>query len=142
MKRGLTKGFEMKKLVKLGGLVLALSGVMAIPLGAQPPEPPNNMSGTNQGMGHHQQMKAMRQQMAADIKAQDAELEQLVTQMNSASADQKVDAIAAVVNKLVEDRLALHNQLESMHQQMGGHMHMGGTNGATGQGMGGTPQQP
>ncbi|MDB6108601.1 MAG: hypothetical protein JWR69_351 [Pedosphaera sp.] len=132
----------MKKMIKSSVLMVALAVGASVPAGAQPSTPTtNDTSGTNMWMQHRQQMKAMRQQLKADIKAQDDELQQLVTQMNSAPADQKVDAIAAVVSKLVEDRLATHQEMEAMHTNgMGGHMHMGGTNSATGQGMGGSPK--
>ena len=34
--------------------------------------------------------------------------------MNSASADKKLDAVAAVVTKLVEQRKAMHEQMQKM----------------------------
>jgi hypothetical protein len=34
--------------------------------------------------------------------------------MNSASADKKLDAVAGVVTKLVEQRKAMHEQLQKM----------------------------
>lgn len=118
--------------------MVALMAGVAAPVGAQPAMPTTNgTGGTNQWMQLHQQMQAMREQRRAEIKAQDAELQQLATQMTNAPADQKVDAVAAVVGKLVEDRLARHEEMEAMHGGMGGHMKMGGTNSATGQGMGG-----
>jgi hypothetical protein len=45
------------------------------------------------------------------LKDQDAELDKLVAEMNSPSADKKLDAVAAVVAKLVEQRKALHEQM-------------------------------
>ena len=130
----------MKKLIHHGILVGTLLVGAALPLGAQqPPQPPDNTGGTNQWTGHHHrhaQWKAMHEQMAAEIKAQDAQLEQLVTQMNNAPPDQKADAVAAVVNQLVEDRLTMHQKWESMHQQMGG------TNAPPNQGTGTTPPSP
>jgi hypothetical protein len=45
---------------------------------------------------------------------QDAELDQLVADMNGASADKKLDAVAAVVAKLVEQRKATHEQMTKM----------------------------
>jgi hypothetical protein len=53
-------------------------------------------------------------QMMSDSKDQDAELDKLVTEMNSASADKKLDAIAAVLTKLVEQRKAMHEQMQKM----------------------------
>jgi hypothetical protein len=52
--------------------------------------------------------------MMSNWKEQDAELDKLVAEMNSASADKKVDAIAAVLTKLVEQRKAMHEQMQTM----------------------------
>ncbi len=65
---------------------------------------------------------AMEQKMEAQMKAQDAELEKLVAQMNSATGEKKVDAVAAVVNKLVEDRKMMHAKMGAMHKNMHGRM--------------------
>jgi uncharacterized membrane protein len=61
-------------------------------------------------------MKGMmgKGQMMSNLKDQDAELDKLVAEMNSASADKKLDAVAAVVAKLVEQRKALHEQMQKM----------------------------
>ena len=53
-------------------------------------------------------------QMMSNSKDQDAELDKLVAEMNSASADKKLDAIAAVLTKLVEQRKAMHEQMQKM----------------------------
>jgi hypothetical protein len=53
-------------------------------------------------------------QMMSDSKDQDAELDKLVAGMNSASADKKLDAIAAALTKLVEQRKAMHEQMQKM----------------------------
>ena len=53
-------------------------------------------------------------QMMSNLKDQDAVLDKLVAEMNSASADKKLDAVAAVVAKLVEQRKALHEQMQKM----------------------------
>ena len=47
-------------------------------------------------------------------KDQDAELDELVAEMNSASAGKKLDAVAVVVTKLVEQRKAMHEQMQKM----------------------------
>jgi gas vesicle protein len=106
----------MKKLINHGILIGALLAATALPLAAQT----SGSTGETNQPSHHGQWKAMREQMAAEIKAQDAELEQLVTVMNNAPEDQKADAVAAVVDKLVADRLAMHQQMENMRQHMGG----------------------
>jgi uncharacterized coiled-coil DUF342 family protein len=54
------------------------------------------------------------QMMCKSWSQQDAELDQLVAEMNSASSDKKLDAVAAVVAKLVEQRNATHEQMTKM----------------------------
>jgi hypothetical protein len=54
------------------------------------------------------------QMMCKSWSQQDAELDQLVAEMNSASSDKKLDAVAAVVAKLVEQRKASHEQMTKM----------------------------
>ena len=72
--------------------------------------------------GDHAQMAEMHQKMDAEMKAQDAELDKLVAAMNSATGEKKVDAIAAVVSKLVEQRKAMHEKMAAMHENMQGGM--------------------
>ena len=52
--------------------------------------------------------------MMSNQKDQQAELDKLVADMNSAPPDKKVDAIAAVVTKLVEQRKAMHERMQKM----------------------------
>jgi hypothetical protein len=55
-----------------------------------------------------------KRQMMFNWKDQDAELDKLVAEMNSAPADKKLDAVAAVVTKLVEQRKAMYEQMQKM----------------------------
>src|SRR6516225_6510198 len=52
--------------------------------------------------------------MMSKFKDQEAELDKLVADMNSAPSDEKVDAIAAVVTKLVEQHKAIHERMQKM----------------------------
>ena len=52
--------------------------------------------------------------MMSNWKEQDTELDKLVATMNSAPSDKKVDAIAAIVAKLVEQRKAMHEAMLKM----------------------------
>lgn len=75
-------------------------------------------------------MMDMHNKMQADMKRMDTELDGLVTAMNQAPAGQKkVEAIAAVINKMVEQRKAMQNEMMGMQMQdmqhMGEHMRMG-----------------
>jgi hypothetical protein len=67
-------------------------------------------------------MKGMmgKGQMMSNWKDQDAELDKLVAEMNSASADKKLEAVVTVLNKLVQQRKAMHEQMQEMMMDMGG----------------------
>jgi hypothetical protein len=67
-------------------------------------------------------MMKMHEQMMAEMKAAEAKLDALVTDMNAATGDAKVTATAAVVNELVRQHKAMHGRMGHMHQHMmGGH---------------------
>ena len=57
--------------------------------------------------------------MMSKWKEQEAELGKLVADMNNAPSDKKVDAIAAVVTKLVEQRKAMHEGMQKMRTEGG-----------------------
>jgi hypothetical protein len=57
--------------------------------------------------------------MMSKWKDQEAELDKLVADMNSAPADKKVDAIAAVVTKLIEQRKAMHEGMQKIMREEG-----------------------
>lgn len=69
---------------------------------------------TDQNSNKMEMMGMSKGQMMSSLKDQDAELDKLVTDMNNAPADKKVDAIAAVLTKLVEQRKAMHEQMQKM----------------------------
>jgi hypothetical protein len=52
--------------------------------------------------------------MISNWKEQDAELDKLVAEMNSAPAEKKLDVVAALLTKLVEQRKAMHEQMQKM----------------------------
>ena len=60
--------------------------------------------------------------MMSSWKDQEAELDKLVADMNSAPSDKKVDAIAAVITKLVEQRKAMHERMQKMMTEGGKEM--------------------
>jgi hypothetical protein len=77
---------------------------------AQPLEQPQGMPG----------MMKMHEQMMAEMRAADARLDALVKEMNAASGDAKVTAIAAVVNELAAQHKSMHERMGQMHQEMMG----------------------
>jgi hypothetical protein len=68
-------------------------------------------------------MMRMHEQMMAEMKVGDARLDALVKEMNAASGDAKVTAMAAVVNELVSQHKSMHGrmgEMGEMHQRMMG----------------------
>jgi cell division protein FtsL len=66
-----------------------------------------------QGMDQqkHREMMPMHAKMMEEQKVQDAEIEKLQAEMNAATGEKRVDAIMAVLNKLVEQRKAMHEKM-------------------------------
>jgi hypothetical protein len=80
-------------------------------------------SGKDESTDQHQQqgtdsgtIKGMtgKGQMTEEWKDQDAELDKLLAEMNSASAENKLEAISAVLTKLVEQGKDMHEQIEKI----------------------------
>ncbi len=73
-----------------------------------------------------QDMMKMHERMMAEMKAADSRLDALVKDMNAASDDAKVNAVAAVVTELVRQQKSMPDRMGQMHQQMmmGGMMMM------------------
>ena len=79
------------------------------------------MGMTGMKMGNMMGMMGMGDMMS-NWKDQQAELDKLVADMNSAPSDKKVDAIAAVVTKLVEQHKAVHERMQKMMTERGDEM--------------------
>ncbi len=110
--------------ITVGATVLtALSLVHAQPadraeaaLVAEEQAPPANQMPSQAGM------TKMHEQMMAELKAADTRLEQLVADMNLATGDAKVAALAQVVTELVKQQKATHAHMTTMCAQMGHQM--------------------
>ena len=76
------------------------------------------------------QMMAKMQQHRAEMKRMDDRLQTGLERMKEASGDSKVDAVAAVVTMLAEQRIRMREGMMSMNedrsQHMMGHMQQGG----------------
>jgi hypothetical protein len=64
--------------------------------------------------------QAPSSQMMSEMKASDSRLDALVNEMNAASGDAKVNAVAVVVTELVRQQKSLHDWMGEMHQRMMG----------------------
>lgn len=99
--------------------ILATLVAATLPLAAITAEDSSKSETSDQKQEQNSDMAGMKGmmgkgQMMSNWKDQDAELDKLVAEMNSAPADKKLDAIAAVVAKLVEQRKAMHEQMRKM----------------------------
>jgi hypothetical protein len=73
-----------------------------------------------QSPSNMQDMMKMHDQMMAEMKAADARLDALVKEMNAASGEAKVNAVAAVVTELVRQHKSMHERMGQMHELMMG----------------------
>jgi len=105
-------------------LIIASCLALAVwfPIQAQSAEPASGRMMDAKTMKCCQQMKEQHQKMMAEMKAQDVKLAEQVAKMNSAPEGKKVDLLAAVVTKMVEQRAAMNVQMEKMHDQKMQHM--------------------
>ena len=68
-----------------------------------------------QGMDQqkHREMMPMHAKMMEEQKKQNAEIDKLLAEMNAASGEKRVDAIVAVLNKLIEQRKTMNDKIAS-----------------------------
>lgn len=108
-------------------LALALALAILFPLSSQSAEPTpvqgqmmaegkTRMDGKM--MERCQAMIEQKQKIMAEMKAQDVELGEMVSKMNSAPDDKKMALMAAIVTRLVEQRAAMHEQMGKMGNEM------------------------
>src|SRR5437762_3598987 len=123
----------MKKQIQQWGLAVVLAAGFGILGHSQPPDlqttPSPDQTNT---VALWQQFMTMQQTLQTNRTAQDEELRQLLAQMNSAPAGQKLDSVVAIVNKLVEERLAAHQWKEALKTRVLQALTEIGTNGTNG----------
>jgi hypothetical protein len=86
----------------------------ALPIAALVAEDSRKKETTDQKEEQNLSTADKDQMMCKSWSQHDAELDQLVAEMNSASCDKKLDAVTAVITKLVEQRKATHEQMTKM----------------------------
>ena len=69
-----------------------------------------------------QEMKVHKQKMKEDMKAKDAELTAQVAEMNNAPKDKKINLMAAVITRMLEQRIAMDAKKAKMEEKMMQHM--------------------
>jgi len=125
---------DAKTIIASLAALLALSAPLfaqAMPM-ASPAVPTKPMPGTSGmgKMGGMGKMDGMMQKMQADTKAMDDELDGLVLTMNQATGSDKMDAMAAVITKMAQQRKVMDQKMAAMQKSM-----MQGMMGGMGSGM-------
>ena len=82
-------------------------------------EAPQNPAAAQQRM---QQMQQQRRAWMEQVQERNKKLDELVAKMNAAKGEAKVDAIAAVINEMMDQRKALMPHPGMMGGPMGGPM--------------------
>jgi hypothetical protein len=95
--------------VKTTHLLVTLMAT-TLPLTATPAEDTVQSETTDQKQEQNSNSVGNKGNMMSNWKDQDAEIDKLMAEMNSAPADTKLDAVIAVLTKLVEQRKAMQMQ--------------------------------
>jgi nitrogen fixation/metabolism regulation signal transduction histidine kinase len=110
-------------LVIRSSFVLALALAIWFPVQAQSAAPAEGTNMTEATMMERcQEMKEQKQKMMEDMKAQDAQLMEQLTEMNSAPKDKKIGLMAAILTHMVEQRIAINARKAKMDDEMMKHM--------------------
>lgn len=108
--------------------VVALALTICSPINAQSAQPKQEkgvmeMSNQEPGMMERcREMKEQKQMMMEELKAQDAQLTAQVATMNSAPADKKMELMAGIVTRMIEQRITRDERKARMGEKMMEHM--------------------
>jgi len=110
------------KLIPVAVLVF-VAGLFLAAAGAQQAAPDAHQHSTPDAHQHsaptHKPGEAMdHDKMMADMKAVDARLEGLARTMKSASGNDRIPAMQALLSELVQNQLAMHRHMAMMHDHM------------------------
>jgi hypothetical protein len=129
-KQTLIRSILVLALALTSGYISACSGIRA---GASPaisppvqalsvaPAEGENMT-QDKMMDRCQKMKEQKEKMKEDMKSQDTELTEQITKMNSAPENKKLSLMAAVITRMVEQRITMDAQKAKMEEEMMKHM--------------------
>ena len=87
-------------------VALTIAGLFAVTAIAQDQRGMQSMDAKK-----HRDMMPVHARIMEQQKAQDEEIDKLLATMNTASGEQRIDAMIAVINKLVEQRKAMNAQI-------------------------------
>ncbi|HTV62613.1 MAG TPA: hypothetical protein VMH30_08605 [Verrucomicrobiae bacterium] len=121
------RGFKSSRLVFPLAALLGLSGALTCAQAAETSGAPTGKESSVAQCGFNAECKdvlSLQRDLRTEMKNDDAQLNKLLATENKAAGTQKIDAVAAIVNKLVADREQTHRQMlaiqsEIVHQVMG-----------------------
>jgi hypothetical protein len=103
--------------ITVGGLSLALAGAVGLPASARAAGNENASKGCRMMENQHA-MRSMHEKMLKQAKAEDAHLEKLIKELNSAPEAKKTDIEAKILNQLVAQHHKMLCEWETMHARM------------------------
>jgi hypothetical protein len=106
-------------------LLLALLLPVCFTLQAEPATATSSPKAEPEKPDHCQMVEQQKQQLRDDMKAQDAALTEQLAQMNSAPDDKKLALMAAVVTRMVEQRIAMDGRRAKIDEMIRQHMPIG-----------------
>lgn len=92
--------------------LLAMAIATSLTLSALRAQEPNPMPDMDKQ--EHRKVMPTHEMMREMQTRQDAEIDKLLATMNAAAGEKKMEALAAVVNKLVEQRKAMHAKMGAL----------------------------
>jgi hypothetical protein len=109
--------------LRIGALcTLALSGAVGVMAQHEDHIPAKDAKDAGRMMADCKDMMAQKQKIKADVKAQDSQLALELGRMNRAPSDKKVDLMATLLTRMVEQRLSMDARKEKMEEEMMQHM--------------------
>ena len=92
--------------------ILAITVVMTLGAMSAPAQKPDTMQQMDPKT--HRELMPVHAKFLEEQKLQDAEMAKLLAKMNSATGERRIDALVAVVNKLIEQRRAMQERMGAL----------------------------
>jgi hypothetical protein len=92
--------------------ILAITAAMTLGAMSAPAQNPDKMRQMDPKL--HRELMPVHAKLLEEQKRQDAEMAKLLAEMNSATGERRIDALIAVVNKLIEQRRAMQERMGAL----------------------------
>jgi len=92
--------------------ILTITAATALGAMSAPAQKPDTMPQMDPKL--HRDLMPVHARLMEEQKRQDAEMAELLAEMNRAKGEQRIDAVVAVVNKLIEQRKATQERMAAL----------------------------